>query len=506
MQRLTPKQLDAVLPAVVSGFPSPIPTQIVSSEEYLPAPQTAPQREVEARLKAWGAALAAQQGLSRRRFFQTAAGMAAAYVVMNQVYGPLFAASTAEATTPELAEQRAQALKGQIIFDAHTHFVRDDASEAVADPKRVGGLMWQRALTAKLGWNKDMAGKEQTIADIQFGTFVKEIYLDSDTTVALLTNAPSDAPEDWLLPQEQVFKARDQVNRDAGSQRLLAHFTITPGQPGWLEAVDQAIEVYKPDGWKGYTIGDVLLAHGGRYAYRLDDEQLMYPFYAKAVKSGIKTVCIHKGLFPLFAERRLPRLAAFASVQDVGKAAQDWPQLNFAIYHAGFRHLGGPLTDGVNEWEQSGRLSWLSDLAEIPQRYGVTNVYGDLGAIFAWTVIAQPRLAAAMLGTLIKGLGADHVLWGTDSIWTGSPQWQIEALRRLEIPEDMLQQHGFQPLGPADGAVKNAIFATNGFRLFGYEQHTSVTRRDRFAAMKAAYEYHGAARSNRRYGYIHKPV
>ena len=52
----------------------------------------------------------------------------------------------------------------------------------------------------------------------------------------------------------------------------------------------------------------------------------------------------------------------------------------------------------MTEWEQAGRLSWLSDLAEIPRQHGVTNVYGDLGAIFAWTVIAQPRLAAAMLG------------------------------------------------------------------------------------------------------------
>ena len=42
-----------------------------------------------------------------------------------------------------------------------------------------------------------------------------------------------------------------------------------------------------------------------------------------------------------------------------------------------------------------------------------------------------------MLGILVKGLGADHVLWGTDSVWYGSPQWQIEAFRRIEIPDDL---------------------------------------------------------------------
>jgi uncharacterized protein len=201
--------------------------------------------------------------------------------------------------------------------------------------------MWQRALTAKLGWNKDLAGKEQSVEDLKFATFFKEVYLDSDTKVALLTNAPSDAPEDWLLPQAKVFQTREQVNREAGSTRLLAHFTITPGQDGWLDAVDEAIALYKPVGWKGYTIGDLILTHGGRRAYRLDDEKLMYPFYERAAKSGIRTICIHKGLFPPFAEQRLPHLREFAAVGDVGKAAKDWRQLNFAIYHSGFGPWAG---------------------------------------------------------------------------------------------------------------------------------------------------------------------
>jgi uncharacterized protein len=147
-------------------------------------------------------------------------------------------------------------------------------------------------------------------------------------------------------------------------------------------------------------------------------------------------------------------------------------------------------------------MSWLSDLADIPQQYGVTNVYGDLGAIFAWTVIAQPRLCAAMLGTLVKGLGADHVIWGTDSVWTGSPQWQIEALRRLEIPVGMQQKHGFAPLGPAEGAVKNAIFATNGLRLFRQEHLAGQGSPDRFTSQKEEYLRQGPERSNLRFAYV----
>src|SRR5262249_52165799 len=151
---------------------------------------------------------------------------------------------------------------------------------------------------------------------------------------------------------------------------------------------------------------------------------------------------------------------------------------------------------------RSRRLSWVSELAEIPEKYGVTNVYGDLGAIFAWTVIAQPVLAAAMLGTLIKGLGADHVIWGTDSVWTGSPQWQIEALRRLEIPEDMRNGNGFAPLGAMDGPVKNAILGENGLRIFRYDRKAELGSPDRFSEMKMRYEASGPTPSNLRYGFM----
>lgn len=84
------------------------------------------------------------------------------------------------------------------------------------------------------------------------------------------------------------------INDFAGSRRMLAHTVITPKQPGWMEKVDKAIEVYKPDSWKSYTIGDPLAP--SKYPWRLDDEQVMYPFYEQAVKAGITTICVHKGL------------------------------------------------------------------------------------------------------------------------------------------------------------------------------------------------------------------
>jgi hypothetical protein len=144
----------------------------------------------------------------------------------------------------------------------------------------------------------------------------------------------------------------------------------------------------------------------------------------------------------------------------------------------------------------------VTDLAEIPAKFGVKNVYADTGQLFAHTTVSQPRLAAGIMGTLVKGMGHDHIIWGTDSIWTGAPQWQIEALRRLEIPEDMQRQHGFAPLGPADGPVKNAIFGENVARLYRYDRRAELGGSGRLAELKAQYERSGNGRSNRRYGYV----
>jgi len=184
------------------------------------------------------------------------------------------------------------------------------------------------------------------------------------------------------------------------------------------------------------------------------------------VKAGITTVCVHKGLLPPDYEKSFADVWKFATADDVGKAAKDWPQINFVIYHSALRPFLELPDQAWAEFEASGRIKWASDLADIPAKYGVTNVYADLGTSFANSAVAHPKFCAAFVGTLVKGLGADHVVWGTDAVWYGSPQWQIEAMRRLEIPEDMQKKYGFAPLGDANGATKQAIFGLNTARLY----------------------------------------
>ena len=501
---MSPDEIAKLIPAETATFRSPIPTQPVSSDEFTPGPQSEKQREFEVRVKRIGTELAKKQGVSRRAFFQSAAGMAAAFVAMNETFGPYYEVSKAEAATPEMANERANALKGQFIMDMHTHFLRDDT--------RIQGFIRQREAVGKAGWNPALAGKPQTIEDLKFANYFKEIYLDSDTKVALISGSGSEEPRDWFLTNEMKAEARTDVNKKAGSKRMFSHAIFMPGMPGWMDKVDKDYETLKPDSFKGYTVGDNTNKHLAKHPWHLDNEKLLYPFYEKLVKwskttPSLANVCVHKGLYPPATAKEFPALMDYADVRDVAKAAKDWPQLNFIIYHSGFRYVGGSWPVGWEQFEKSGRVDWVTDLAEIPQKHGVKNVYGDLGQIFAQSTIAEPRLCMAMMGQLVKGLGADHVVWGSDAVWTGAPQWQIEALRRLEIPEEMRNKYGFAPLGAADGPVKRAIFGENSARLYKYTaQQRSALDTDFVAVAKANYDKFGDGRTNLRYGYMQKPT
>jgi uncharacterized protein len=483
------KAADEVTPA------TPIPTQVVASDEFFPIPQTERQAQVEARMGDLADQFGAKHKLDRRGFFKTAAGMATAFLAMNEVYGPLYDVGRAEAASIDHAAQRAQALSGEFVMDVHTHFLRDDT--------RLEGFARARNAVGQAGWNPGLVGKPQTLEDLKYPNWFKEIYLDSDTKVALVSGSGSEDPRDWFLTNRMKADARARVNDAAGTRRCLSHAIFMPGVPGWMDQVDEAIALYKPDSWKGYTVGDNTNKHLARHPWRMDDEKLVYPFYEKILKAGHDIVCVHKGLYPPSVEQQFPALVPYAKVDDVGQAAKDWPQIKFVVYHSAYRWASGANAGaGLRQFETTGRVEWVNDLAEIPAKYGVSNVYGDLGQIFAQSTVIEPRLCAAMMGILVKGLGADHVVWGTDAIWTGAPQWQIEALRRLEIPEDMRRRYGFAELGPADGPVKRAIFGETSAKMYKYDIKKAGLETDGIATVKAAYLRDGADPSHLRYGYV----
>ena len=474
---------------------TPVPTRPISNGEYDPLPRSLQQKQVEGIIHQIADKNGAKLGLSRRDFLRSSSGMAASFMAMNTVYGSVFNVNAAEAAELGFAEERRRRLAKQFIFDDQVHFVHEDFDTPfMLDYAAYAGKHWNPKIFDDVGLTLDR---------YRFDNFIKEVFLDSDTKVCLVSSAPTSGELSGLLiSNKQMALTRELVNRLSGSQRMLCHSVVIPGQDGWLDDVDKAIELHKPNAWKGYTVGNPF--HPKNLPYRLDDEKLMYPFYEKMIKSGVNTICIHKGLLPKNYLTEMSDLWPYATVDDVPKAAMDWPEINFVIYHAALRPWLEEPDKEMAEFEKTGYIPWVSDLAAIPEKYGVNNVYGEIGSSFAQSAISNPRFCAAFMGTLIKGMGVDHVLWGTDSVWYGSPQWQIEALRRLEIPEDMQKRFGFAPLGAEDGAVKNAIFGLNGARLYGVDPAGSAdaVAKDTIEAMKHEYHERGVGGSNNAYGYV----
>ena len=78
----------------------------------------------------------------------------------------------------------------------------------------------------------------------------------------------------------------------------------------------------------------------------------------------------------------------------------------------------------------------------------------------------QPARYAQMLGSLLKGLGTDHVLWGTDTPVVGPPHWQIQSFLAYDFPNELIESKGYPALTPA---VKRQILGENAARLFNID-------------------------------------
>ena len=484
------------------AYRSPVPTQMVSNGEYMPLAQTKAQAEVEERIKALADTHGKKLGLSRRRFLETSSGMAAAFMAMNQVFGHLFSVDPAEAADPAAAEERRAKLADQFIFDAQTHHVRTSFDrEGILSLRR-----WaQGDNTKKKVVNPDLPTSPPTLDVFNFDHYIKDIFLDSDTKVAILSGFTSETPEHMALTTDEIVESRELINRLTESQRLMGHGLFWPGKPGNLEEMDRVARELKIDSWKGYTVGDPGEGES-KYPWMMDDEKLAFPCWETATKVGVRNVCIHKGLIPPDYEKFTNW--RYAGVDDIVGAAKAFPNLNFIIYHSALRPAFD-LDATEAEFEKTGYIPWITDLAEIPGKQGVKNVYAEIGTTFGSAVVTHPRLAAGMMGQLIKGFGPDHVIWGTDSVWYGSPQWQIEAMRRMEIPEDLQEKHGWAALGSATGDVKSAIFGLNGAKVYGVEVDAKrnpvpPNYKDKLAQIKTEYRAQGAQPSNTYYGWIQK--
>lgn len=467
----------------------PVPTRIVSNEEYDPPAQTAGQKRVERLLLEAADANGRRLGLGRREFLRTSCGMAAAFAAMNTVFGRFYRVEAAELTEPLAGDKTSY-----FVFDVQTHHVDPRRNAPTPDQEFLDYLVAVREYGAR--FNPKLAGHKAAIEELYRLNFIKEVFLDSETAVAVVSGLPQMTRETYIIRPEEIVKTRADVNTLSGSRRVIAHGTMSPelGTMGF-EAMRAQAETLKIEAWKGYP-GQPLGPNGA--GWWMDDPKVGYPALELSRKLGIRNICAHKGLpAPGFS-------AEHCHPKDIMKAALDFPDLNFLVYHAGFRGPNAELIQAAESgFTTSAAVPWVTELCEWKKKHPkVSNVYMELGATFGMTAITMPLLTAHMLGMMIASFGADHVLWGTDSIWWGSPQWQIEAFKRLEMPETLAKRFGYAPLTPD---VKRQILGLNAARVYGVDPAAQVKPipSDYVDRLKKTYAESGlAAPSNTQYGWV----
>jgi uncharacterized protein len=389
---------------------------------------------------------------SRRSFVAGLCGAATTLLAYHNVFAATGAASGGGFVLPKEAAfepaAAAQVLSGkEFIFDVQTHMV----DVAGAWRRRPGARDWEGALAS---FPQGACGESDPVACFSADRFIKDVFVDSDTQIAVLSFVPG-LPESNPLTVEEAQRTRELVARLKGTDRLLLHAPVVPNAPGEIQRMQTMARTYPVAAWKVYT------QWGPQgTGWRLDDPRIGIPFIEQARALGIKTIAIHKGL--PFAG--LPQ--EFAACADVGPAARMFPDVTFIIYHSGFetdRREGPYSADNA----QRGIDSLVKSLQDNGIAPGA-NVYAELGSTWRF-LMRDPTIAAHGLGKLLRYVGEDNVLWGTDSIWYGSPQDQIQAFRAFHIADGLVQQYGYPALTPA---LKAKILGLNGARIYGVDPVT----------------------------------
>jgi hypothetical protein len=114
-------------------------------------------------------------------------------------------------------------------------------------------------------------------------------------------------------------------------------------------------------------------------------------------------------------------------------------------------------------------------------------VWAELGTTWRET-LSNPDEAAHTVGKLLRFVGEDRVLWGTDGIWYGSPQPQIMAFRAFEISAAYQEMFGYPEL---TDQLKAKVFGLNAAQLFGVDVEATRCALDADGLMRARAEHAG---------------
>ncbi len=421
----------------------PIKLDSTSNGEFVPVPLEAAGRAANRLAQRWASENARRRGVDRRSFMVSACGAASTLLAFNAAnaaagrVGGYFALDRVAAVDPDAALE--QLGGAEFVFDVQGHFVGRNGLGRTA-----------------------LGGADQ---------FIKDIFLDSDTDMMVLSFIPS-RRERELLSIEEADQTRRIVEKMEGTHRLLLHGRVNPNQDGDLEGMDELAERWGVVAWKCYT----QWGPDGRGFFLHED--LGLGMIEKARALGVRNICVHKGL--PFGRRSYEHSLA----SDIGIVARMFPDVNFLVYHSGF------ITSQREGPYDPTRREGVDELIRSVEENGVPrngNVYAELGSTWRFSM-RDPDTAAHIVGKLVKHIGESNVLYGSDCIWYGSPQDQIQAFRAFQISEAFQQKYGYPRLTPK---LRAQIFGLNAARPYGIDV-AEVLRRARGDAIERRRAEYGA--------------
>ena len=429
------------------GSRLPIKLDSTSNGEFVPVPLAREHHHANHLAHEAATEHAKHLGLNRRSFLTSACGVASTLMSMNQAYaaagprGGYFALDKMAAL--DLHAARSAVDGSEFIFDVQGHFVNPTGAwtkrlTPAARPLRM-------AKTQSCGPGKG-SGDLDYLQCIGQDEFIKDVFLDSDTDLMVLSFVPSTRQNEPLTIEEATATARI-VEKLDGTHRLYIHGRVNPNSPGDLESMDELVSRHKIAAFKTYT----QWGPDGTGFYLDDDVGIA--FIEKAQKLGVRNIAIHKGL--AFGQKSYEH----STCVDVGRVAKRFPRMNFLIYHSGF------VTDKAEGPYDEQRTDGIDALVTSLIKNGVapgSNVYPELGSTWRF-LMRDPDSAAHALGKLFKYCGENNVLWGTDSIWYGSPQDQIQAFRAFQIAAALREKYGYPQITPA---LRAKVFGLNALKIY----------------------------------------
>jgi len=451
------------------GLRLPIKLDSTSNGEFLPVPLSRANRHANALAQEAAGANARRLGMGRRNFLLSSCGAASTLLAFNAANaaagraGGFFDLPAVAATEPAAAAATLET--GEFIFDVQGHYV--DPTEAWLKVAPESAFSWAPKAGCALAGGKT---PRSHLACLTSEEFVKDVFLDSDTDMMVLSFVPSrrDASP---LEIESADNVRRIVDRLEGNHRLMIHGRVNPNQPGDLEDMPRLRDEFGVCAWKTYT----QWGPDGT-GFFLDDD-VGIRFVEEARRLGVKVICVHKGL-PFG-----PQSYEHSQCRDIGPIAKRFPDVSFLVYHSGF------VTEVEEKaYGQNAGGDGIDTLIRSLEESGIgpgSNVYAELGSTWRF-LMRDPEQAAHGVGKLLKHCGPDNVLWGTDSIWYGSPQDQIQAFRAFQIAPEFRERHGYPEITPG---LRAKIFGLNAMRPYGIsaQEMKLRARRDAVAGERLAY-------------------